>query len=214
MKTNILAIATRTRACPSLAREYGRKNAMITITAQAYQLGGNAHPHFSVTADIYAPGKSHDPFACGCLHDEALRFWPAIKPIIALHLSNADDGEPMHAEANGWYNMAGALGGMGEKYHRGNSPMNFPCTAPADKPWMNTEHRNPTPDECLAMLAEHLRISMEQAQMLRDSLKDSTNPRAFFGAFVEAQRERWQKEAEAGLALIRSLSQETESIAA
>lgn len=221
-KETVLAQATRTRSCGSLG--YG-KNAQIKITAKAYQLGGNRHPHFSVTAVISVPGR-HDCEACGCLHDEAVKFWPAIKPIVDLHLSNADDGEPMHGEANGWYNMAGALGGAGERYHRGNSEMHFPCAPPEGKSWPTTEYRKPTADDCLKLCADHLRVSVGECEGLRARLLEVAKAeadvnfspdwalvRAEFGKFVDAQRPRWMAEAEAGLALIRSLAGESAAVA-
>jgi hypothetical protein len=223
MKTTdkILAQAVRVRACPSLG--YG-PTAKIKITAQAYFCGGNAHPHFSVTAEIYRPGGPRDCEACGCLHDEAVKFWPAIKPIVALHLSNADDGEPMHGEGNGWYFMAGALGGAGERYHGGNSERQH-WKGEGKKEFDG--YRFSTPDECLVILAEHLRVSVEECAALRERLvacaqaeadlnftPDWKLVRAEFGKFVDAQRERWAAEAVAGLALIRSLSRESEPVAA
>ena len=170
------------------AKDYG-PNAVLTVTAKAYQLNGNKHPYFSVTGEIRIPKRS-DCEACGCLHEEALQAWPAIKPIVDLHLANADDGRPMHAEANGWYWMAGALGGCGEQYHGGNS------STPK------------TEDECLAIFADHARVTVELATVLRDSLKSSTAPRAFFGAWIVEQSERWKVEAQAGLALLLSAAQE------
>lgn len=170
---------TATRACPTLAKAYGFKNAVITATAKAYRLGGNSHPHFSVTADIYEPGRSHDPFACGCMHEEVLIYFPKLAPLVALHLSNADDGEPMHATANGFYWLAGAVSHHFEqRYHGGNSPQNFPL--PADKidpakPWSATEHPNPTEAEALAIMAKHLRISDEEARAVRDAVNSAFN---------------------------------------
>jgi hypothetical protein len=221
MKTSetILAKAVKTRACPTLARSYGMRSALITITAQAYQLGGNQHPHFSVTADVYSPGRSHDPQACGCMHEEAAKYWPEVVPLIALHGSNADDGAPSYAEGNGWYNMAGALGGAGERYHRGNSELNFPCVGPEGENTEYTEYRKPSADECLDFVAEHLRISLEEATALRARLlavveadadyngaPDWKLARREFGVFVDAQKERWAREAAEGVALIRALA--------
>ena len=182
----IIATATRRLKClPSwrYPKDYG-----ISVTAQAYQIAGNTHPHFSVTGSIGVFGR--DPRVCGCIHDEARQVWPAIGPIIALHLSNADDGEPMHVEANGWYWLAGALGGLGKKYHGGNS--------------------NPlrSPDECLTILARHLRITIEDARALAATVDDAFggDRKQVFHTFIEAQRPRWQREANDGLALIARLA--------
>jgi len=230
MKETILATVTRTFPAPK-----GYKG-QFTITAQACKLSGNQHPHFSVTGDISTPAerKRGDGQAGGCLHEEALKVWPVIAPIVALHLSNADDGEPMHAEANGFYNLAGSVeGNFGEKYHRGTQKMNFPAIPPADKPWMNYEHRLPSHQECLAMLAEHLRCSVAECKTIRQNCvtafqeaadKVAGSPditeaariertkagrlaaKAVFHKAVEAMRGRWQTEANAGLALIAKLA--------
>lgn len=189
---------------------------IITITAQAYHLQGNKHPHFSVTCDVKEPRRRHIS-AGGCMHEDAVKIWPAIRPIIALHLANADDGEPMHAEANGWYWMAGALGGAGERYHGGNSERQH---------WKNGEFagfRLSTPDECLEVFAELMRISLDEAQALREKLRPLLKNRPVesighpaigraakkaLAIWVSEQRSRWQKEAEAGIALLRDLSGE------
>lgn len=59
--------------------------------------------HFSVTASI---GQE----AVGCMHDEVLASHPFLKPFVDLHLSDAITGEPMHAQANGFYWLAKAAG--------------------------------------------------------------------------------------------------------
>lgn len=183
-----------------------KERGTFTVTAQAELIGGNLHPHFSVTAEYRNGG--------GCMHDDILLAWPEVAPIVALHLSNSDDGEPMHAEADGWYNMAGALGGAGAQFHAGNSERQI---YKADGSF--DAYRKPTPDECLKFLAEHLRISLDEAEALRTKVAASIDRqpgtvgyakackagRAFFAGFVEAQRARWAQEAAAGLALIRSL---------
>jgi len=234
-KNKILAKATRTFSSTRLAREYGRKNAVkITVTAEAYQLGGNRHPHFSVTADIYSPRWPESPFACGCLHEEALKFWPKIKTIIDLHLSNADDGEPMHAVANGFYQLAGAVEGhFGERYHSGNSERHFPITPAPETPWKNTEYRYPTKEEALVSCVEYLRAPLADIQLVRQQCQEAftqgaasvaTSPevssaaeeartkagnaaaKARFALFIDTLRPRWKAEAEAGLELLRELA--------
>lgn len=210
MKETTLAKAVRSFNSPTLAKEYGGRRATLTVTAHAYQLGGNQHPHFSVTCDLRVDGRDA---AGGCMHDEALRFWPAVRPVVDMHLSNADDGEPMHADSNGWHWMSGALGGAGERYHGGNSDRQH---------WKDNGdfdgYRHSTQDECLKTLAEHLRISVEDAGKLRETLQgivdadfdyngtqDWSLARRHFTNFVNAQRQRWQNEATETLALIKSL---------
>lgn len=206
---------TKTRACPVLAREWGEKSLFITVTAKAYTCGNNAHPHFSVTADIYKPGKSRDPIACGCMHEEVLRYFPELNPLVDLHLSNADDGEPMHGEANGFYWLEGALGGLGSRYHGGSGDS------------------GKSPEECLRIFADHCRIIMDDAEAIGRAVKESadaarltvatseqvtlrTQQEQDKAAIVAAKtcwkpicdemRPRWKSEAEAGLALLESMS--------
>ncbi len=211
MKTTdkILARYTSSRAFPTW-----EKGAVITVQAQAYHIQGNAHPHFAVTCDIITPAsrRRNDIDAGGCMHEEILRFWPNLKPLVDLHLSNADNGEPMYALENGFYWMEGALD-LPQPSHYGK--------------------RDKTPEQCLNILAEHLRISSETALELRvacqeayDSGKASVatseevsercqveqqkagkaSAKLVFSQFVDSQRSRWQAEAQAGLALIESLN--------
>ena len=75
----------------------------IKVTAGLHWLQGNQKPYFSVTANIYRPGES-DIDACGCMHDEILKTWPDLAPVVAMHLSGPD-GVPMHFEENGLYHL-------------------------------------------------------------------------------------------------------------
>src|SRR5690348_12567491 len=70
---------------------------------------------FSVTGEVYEPhgtwsgaaqhrnGREWD---AGCVHEDVLRAFPQLAPLVALHLC-APDGTPMHALANGWYFYSG-----------------------------------------------------------------------------------------------------------
>lgn len=155
MKTTetVLASATRIFTAP---RGY---NGSLYVTAKAYRLGGNPHPHFSVTGEIATPKEKArgDAQCAGCIHDEILQKWPAIKPVVAMHLANADDGEPMHGESNGFYWLAGALGGLGEQYHGGSGDF------------------GKSPDECLRIFADHIRVSLEEAQSIARSVQEVFN---------------------------------------
>lgn len=141
---SVLASVTRQFTAPCGYRS------SLTVTAKAYHLGGNSHPHFSVTAQI---GNE----ASGCLHEEILQKWPAIKPVVDMHLSNADDGQPIHGESNGFYWLAGALGGLGERYHGGSGS------------------DGKSPDECLRIFSEHVRVSMDEAQSIARAVRDAFN---------------------------------------
>ncbi len=134
---------------------------------------GKQPKYFSVTATRYSRGRWESG---GCMHDEVLQTWPDLAPLVALHLSTAD-GVPMHAESNGWYFLAGAAGGLGEKYHGGS-----------DK----------TPAQCLEILANHLRVSLDEAHgLVQAQLAGAGRPA--FAAYVGACKSRWKVEAEAAI---------------
>lgn len=58
---------------------------------------GNKHNSFSITGEIYIPGK-RDCECCGCIHDEIGKYFPDLKPLIKYHLMNSDS--PTHYIAN------------------------------------------------------------------------------------------------------------------
>jgi hypothetical protein len=74
--------------------------------------------YFSVNGEISTPHERSkgDAQVGGCIHEELLKAFPQLAPLVALRLSDLD-GVPMHAEANGFYWLAGNLGGLGEQHH-------------------------------------------------------------------------------------------------
>ena len=179
------------------------KPAILEVEAGLHLLSGNARPYFSVTGSMYRPKRRHDPFMCGCLHDDILKHWPTLAPIVALHLSD-DTGTPMHAIANSWYQLAGYYGGPGEAYHAGNGKSQH------WKPGGEFDgYRESTPDECLKSFAEYVRISIEEARRIADTWKaeaPSLNAvKAMHAQWCKGQAERWQQEANAGIALLDAL---------
>jgi hypothetical protein len=128
---------------------------------------GNQRPYFTVTGSTRDTG--------GAMHEIILEAAPQLADLIALHLSD-EDGVPMHATANGWYWLQGAVPDTTERYHGGNG--------------------NPkrTPEQCLAVLAQHLRISLDDAAAL------TTLTRAEFYTFTAVQQPRWKREAQAAIA--------------
>lgn len=68
----------------------------IDVTNRAY---------FFLVGDIWNKYASTntDPMISGAISNEVVRVFPKLADIAALHLSDAITGEPMHAEANGWY---------------------------------------------------------------------------------------------------------------
>ena len=159
----------------------------------------NVVPYFSLTCEEYVRrGESWQEEVFGAAHDLLLHTWPDLAPLVALHLSDID-GVPMHAEANGWYWLAGACGGLGEQYHGGNG-----------RPYAQ-ELPECEPGKCTAELAKHLRIEGDEsgplvrlAQANYDAClvlgypekKAREKVRAEFATFVDEQRPRWKREAD------------------
>lgn len=143
----------------------------------------DAAPYFTLT--IESGSINGEPCYWGADHETICRELPELEDLARLHLSNIH-GEPMHAVANGWYWLAGACD-LGERYHGG------------------TGFVRRTADECLQVLADHLRISLEEANALRaDVLSVQPIPRALrrerFDELVSAMRPRWKSEADAAIA--------------
>lgn len=142
--------------------------------------------YFSVTA-------THDR-ACGCLHTEVIQARPDLASLVALHLSDSNTGAPMHAEANGWYLVAGALGGLGERFHGSNGN---PATH--------------TADECASILANHVRTDQLTIRAILGNIKSMADmfgnqaARNWWQEWIKAQAPRWATEAEAGRKQILAL---------
>lgn len=145
---------------PILARKEYKENGnsmLLVVNGGLHYMMGNSTPYFSITATLYENRRN---IAGGCLHDDIERQFPGqFSDLIALHLSDMS-GVPMHFIANGWYFLAGALGGAGERYHFG-----------ADK----------SPSECLKTFSEHCRIDLAEAQRIADDVKASFGPESESG---------------------------------
>jgi hypothetical protein len=123
----------------------GNDKIKLVISAKLHSLNGQT-PYFSLTAAGYVNGR--ESFG-GCCHEEILAQRPDFKIIADLHLSN-EDGEPMHAAANGWYWMAGAIGDItGEEYHGGSG------------------RDGKDSEACLQIWADHVRVDIDTARALR-----------------------------------------------
>jgi hypothetical protein len=195
-----------TRAYPTYAA-----GALCTVTACLHKIG-EQRPYFSVTGEITTPEsrRRRDSEMAGCIHDHILHLWPRLAPVIAMHLSD-DTGAPMHAAANAWYSLAGYYANTDDRYHAGNSQRNFPrATIDPALPWDTTEYRYPTPEECLQSFAEDVRLPLEEARSVAVSLgswrDDWMQARVQFDRWIETQRPRWQREADAATALLDTLS--------
>lgn len=214
---------------------YRPKHSKVSMTLKAEGglrfISGNRKPYFSLTKTEHRAGFPNQCQSFGCDHEAILKHWPKFADLAALHSSDID-GVPMHAEANGWYDLAGALpGNAGEQYHVGNSQRHFPKPegAPRRGSWDNTDYRTPTEDEALAIFADHVRISVDEARVVRDEVvriwkdtrqhcecgedrgvfvphnlaytqKSWTAARAWFANWVEEQKPRWKAEADACIA--------------
>lgn len=183
-----------------------------TPTGKAYKvraegglhyIKGNKLPYFSLTQ--HAPDPA--PESSGAALDEIIEHWPHLKPLADLHLSDID-GVPMHAEANGWYWLAGAIKELSwhTQHHGGNGQRQH------WKPNGDFDgYRNSTPDECLATYAKHVRLSIDEVQVVRQLVLDAflsvsqydrtytkagvNAAREVHKAWIEAQKPRWQREA-------------------
>lgn len=167
-----------------------------------HYIKGNRKPYFSLTYDMHRKGFPNQSQSGGAGHDTILKYYPRFADLAALHLSDID-GVPSHGVANAWYWMAGALGGAGERYHGGNTELNWPCEPPADKPWKTTEYRKGTPDEVLGIFAKHVRVSLDEAKAIREDVKSKWNypdMKTRLTEIVEAMKPRWKAEAEACIA--------------
>lgn len=199
------------KACPT---DGHGSNATIRVDACLHYLRGNTLPYFSVTAEIRVP-RRNDCEACGCLHTEVRKYWPVLEPVIALHLSDSA-GAPMHAEANGWYQLAGFYGGAGQRYHAGNGQsQHWKADGTFDG------YRASTPEECLQSFAHRVRLPLEEVRAVAESwiapaevqVEYATvtqylawpEVKARYAAWIETQRPRWQAEADAACALLDSL---------
>ena len=136
----------------------------------------NPLPYFSVT--VTAPASLH--VSVGCAHDDVLKRHPDMADIVALHLSDTT-GAPNHALENAWYWWSDA-DGKGTHLNQ----------------YRDTGRTN------LDVFANHLRIDRAEVDALdlptfRTMGGDYALP-AEFVAFVDAQRERWQREADEAIA--------------
>lgn len=185
-----------TRQETLLASKAQEPNHMLRVFGGLQHLKGNREPYFSITGEVVNLKRRGDDAIeeCGAIHDEILQSFPQFADIVALHLSDID-GIPMHAEANGWYHLAGALPeNGGAKYHMGNQ-----------------QHNAKTDGECLEIFAKHMRVTtMESVRVLGDVIEaaypkegcsyDWKAARVWFAEWAKAQEARWKAEADACIA--------------
>ena len=165
-----------------------------------HYIKGNSAPYFSLTGskDIKT-GRGWSMLSGGCIHEQLTEQWPELADLAALHLSDIN-GAPSHAEDNGWYWLTGACDEadhFGEEYHPGRGSFD-----------------RRTPAQCLQLFADHCRVSLTDAAMLRLAVLDAYNTqapgrfagksaklaRAKWAEICESMRPRWAEEARACIA--------------
>lgn len=178
---------------PILASWIDADGERIYACGGLHYIKGNSDAYFSLT--LHARDRG------GCCHDEILAARPELAPLAALHLSDSE-GAPMHASENGFYWLAGYAGGLGERFHGGNGSV------------------PKTPDECLSIWAERMRLPIDEARNIADRLISAGRDRAraldhkvdggaihvlrsegfhvrtLHTEWIETQRPRWKREAQ------------------
>ena len=70
--------------------EHGEaKPLLLEVRAELVKLKGNDYPYFSITGSIKKTDKRYsDPvITCGAIHEEILRYFPELAPLVEVHLS-------------------------------------------------------------------------------------------------------------------------------
>lgn len=163
----------------------GRLTMLFQVEGGLHYIKGNTKPYFTLTYTLHRKGFPSQIESCGAGPDEILKHYPQFADLAALHLSDID-GVPMHAEANGWFWLAGALGGAGERFHGGTGKGQF-----------GGEYREPTEAECLEVFAKHCRITVEEAEAIKADVSAHPDMRARWADIMSTMYPRWRTEAEA-----------------
>jgi len=156
-----------------------------------HYIAGNRALYFSLTYTQHRKGFPGQCYSGDAGHDVILRYFPRFADLAALHGSDID-GVPMHAEANGWYWLAGALGGADERYHGGGF-----------HPFLGDGKSEP---ECLAIFAKECRITLGEADVIASRVLSRQEAfgwggaRQLWAAMMADMRPRWKAEAEAAIA--------------
>lgn len=172
----------------------GKDRISIAVHFGLHYIRGNSSPYFTLTIGEGRINGERDSFG-GADHETIVRELPELADLAALHLSHID-GIPLHAEANGWYQLAGAAGGFNERYHGGQ------------------EQYGKKPDP-LGVLASHARITRADAEALVQDVveydvavrntvawKDRVSGvagRERWRQIVESFKPRWKAEADAAI---------------
>lgn len=200
------------------AYDNGEKVAFRAIL-KLHQIG-EQRPYFSATVDGYTGHRNTEPPKHtqswgGCSHEMILKYWKDAAVVVNLHLSDVD-GVPMHAAGNGWYHAGGCdaspdftpafylASGVRDAVRR-----NMPEHLEAAEAFLASLNMGPErvakkyPANPKA-LAEHLRISPEEAERVCAEVVAGRMDEKAFTAYVYAMRPRWKDEADAALAFIKA----------
>lgn len=178
----------------------GYKNAKVVAKGGVHMIRGNSKPYFSLTCDIYEGGRD---VGGGAAHDLIVKLFPHLKPLADLHLSGID-GVPMYAAENGLYYVQHLIPGcMGH----GLTDSSFA------EPGYGKKRSD---DECIQIMADHFRISLDEANHLMALLVGCANSvshykrvyeggakpvvKAAMACWVESQKPRWKAEADKAIA--------------
>jgi len=91
-------------------KEYtkGGQTYRITVRGGLHYIRGNSQPYFSVTADIdeKTRGGRWRDHSGGCCHDEIVRVFPSLAPLVSMHLRHMD-GAASAGGGNAFYWIMG-----------------------------------------------------------------------------------------------------------
>jgi hypothetical protein len=161
---------------PILARTTytGRVPMVLFVEGGLHYIRGNAAPYFALTYTAHRKGFPNQCYSGGAGHEEILKRFPRFADLAALHLCGPDGASNL---SNAWYWYAGALGGLGERYHGSNDGSH-------------------SEEQSAAIFQNTVRVDAQTTAELISSHMSKSE----FMAWCETQRERWQQEADACIA--------------
>ena len=167
------------------ARKWTRKIAhgkQFTATAALDHLAGNERPHFSLTAATTKIVFGTERYLMGgARHTEIVRVFPQLQPLAEIHLAD-DHGVPMYAVDNGYFWLVQA----------------------ADAPrFDHVASLWRVPEDTVRGAWENVITAPDQDGDAPDAALIRSRARTYVGNTSHANLARWQREADAALALIR-----------
>lgn len=147
---------------------------VFRVEGGLHAIHGNKAPFFTLTYTSHRKGFPNQRYSGGAGHETILKRFPRFADLAALHLCGPDGAPNVQ---NAWYWYAGALGGLGERYHGSNDGRHDVVA-------------------CKAFFAEIVRVDAAAAE---DLLAASLDKAALL-AWCDEQRPRWQQEADACVA--------------